>query len=181
MSELDILNWIQGASPMLDIPMVAVSMVTSMAALWLVLAFIMTCSERYRRMGVAIVVSLAITLIVVDVIMKPYIGRIRPFEVADFQLIIDAPTSYSFPSGHTSYAFAAATCIAYYNRKWGVPAVVFAAIVGFSRMYLYVHWPTDVLAGAIIGTVIALSCIWFMSWYIPYFRELPDPRSVTEA
>ncbi len=161
---------------MLDIPMVAVSTVTAMAALWLVLAFVMTCSERYRRMGVAVVVSLAVTLIVVDILVKPYVGRVRPFEVTDFPLIVPAPTSFSFPSGHTAYAFAAATCIAYYNRKWGIMALVFAAIVGLSRMYLYVHWPTDVLAGAIVGMVIALGCIRFMSRYVPYFRDLRDPR-----
>lgn len=126
--------------------------------------------------GVAVIVSIFVTFIVVDVIMKPLIGRIRPFEIVDFPLIVDAPTSFSFPSGHTSYAFAASVAIFIYWRKAGILALCFACVVGFSRMYLYVHWPTDVLAGAVVGTAIAIACVWFMSRYIPYYRELQDPR-----
>ena len=176
MIELDILDWIQGASPFLDTPMKAVSFVTTYAAVWFVLAFLLTCSDRYRKAGVAVIVSIFVTFIVVDVVMKPLIGRTRPFEIVDFPLIVDAPTSFSFPSGHTSYAFAASVAIFIYWRKAGILALCFACVVGFSRMYLYVHWPTDVLAGAVVGTAIAIACVWFMSRYIPYYRELQDPR-----
>lgn len=183
MNEQDILNWIQGAAPMLDTPMKAVSLVTTYAAVWLILAFLLTCSDRYRKAGVAVIVSVFAVFIVVDVLMKPIFGRTRPFEVADFPLIVTAPSSFSFPSGHTAYAFAASTAILVYCRKAGILAIAFACVVGFSRMYLYVHWPTDVLAGAIVGVAVALFCIWFMSRYIPYFKELRDPRdgSVPEA
>ncbi len=181
MGELEILDWIHGASPMLDIPMLAVTLVSTYALIWFVIAFLMTCTDRNRRIGIAIIVSLVVTFIVVDVLVKPCIGRIRPFEFTDIQLIVDTPRSYSFPSGHSAYAFAGATVIAYYNRRWGIVALIFAAIVGFSRLYLYVHWPTDVIAGAIVGSAIALFCIWFLSRYVPYFRELPDPKSAPDV
>ncbi len=176
MNELSVLDWIQGASPTLDVLMVGISTVTSYAAIWLISAFVMTCSPRYRRMGVAVIVSVAVVSLVVDMIMKPYFDRVRPFEVTGFPLIVDVPTSESFPSGHTAYSFAAATAILIYDRRLGIVAMILACLTGFSRMYLYVHWPTDVLAGAVVGVMVAVACVWFMSRYIPYYMGLENPR-----
>ena len=71
------------------------------------------------------------------------------------QLLVKAPTDYAFPSGHTQASFAAATSICMWKRKWGIPALILAALVAFSRMYLYVHYPTDVLAGIVFGLLYA--------------------------
>ena len=71
------------------------------------------------------------------------------------QLLIKPPTDYAFPSGHTQASFAAATSICMWSRKWGIPALCLAALVAFSRMYLYVHYPTDILGGLISGVVYA--------------------------
>ena len=176
MSELGIIEWMQGASPMLDPLMISVTYAASNATIWLIAAFLMTCSMRYRRIGVAVIVALAVTYIVVDLVMKPVFDRPRPFEVEDLVPIVDPPTSASFPSGHTAHSFAAAFCIFYYNRRWGIPALAFASLVGVSRIYLGVHWPTDVLAGVIVGVAVAYAAIWFMDRRVPYFQGLPDPR-----
>jgi undecaprenyl-diphosphatase len=66
-------------------------------------------------------------------------------------LLVENPTDFSFPSGHTMVSFIAATILAMYNRKWGYIAFPVAALMGFTRLYLYVHFPTDVLAGAVLG------------------------------
>lgn len=72
------------------------------------------------------------------------------------QLLVKAPSDFSFPSGHTQASFAAASSICMWKRKWGIPALVLAALVAFSRMYLYVHYPTDILAGLCFGVGYAL-------------------------
>ena len=71
------------------------------------------------------------------------------------QLLVKPPTDYAFPSGHTQASFAAATSICMWSRKWGIPALCLAALIAFSRMYLYVHYPTDILGGLISGVVYA--------------------------
>lgn len=75
--------------------------------------------------------------------------------VAEYQYpdIVPAPSSWSFPSGHTSSAFASATAIFAANKKWGIGAYAFAALMGFTRLYLGVHYFTDVLAGAVVGII----------------------------
>lgn len=178
MSEMGVLEWIQGiSSPGMDTAMLCVTYSATSAVLWLVLAFLLTCSRRYRKMGVAVIVSVLVAYVVVDVVMKPLIDRPRPFEFADVALLVDAPTTSSFPSGHTASSFAAATAILVYDRRAGAVAVLYAALVGFSRLYLFVHWPTDVLAGAAVGIAVALLAIRFMDRWVPYFRDLPDPRT----
>lgn len=140
--------------------------------IWFALGFLMTCSQRWRRCGVSVVVAVAVTYIVVDVVLKPLVCRDRPFDVADFELLVSAPDTWSFPSGHTASAFAGAAAILIHSRRWGAVAMVYAALVGVSRLYLCVHWPTDVVAGALIGVAVAFAAVWFMSRWIPYFKDL---------
>ncbi len=81
--------------------------------------------------------------------------------------LVHAPSSWSFPSGHTSSAFAAAFAVLWYNRKIGIPTVVFAALMGFSRIYVQVHYCTDVLAGALVGLVYALIGVLIVKFLFP--------------
>ncbi|MDO5862061.1 MAG: phosphatase PAP2 family protein [Thermoplasmata archaeon] len=176
MDELDILEWLQGASPALDNVMIGITIVSTYAAVWLIIAFLMTCSREHRKAGYAVIVSVAVAWILTDFVIKPMVGRERPYEVTGFEILVSAASTSSFPSGHTAFSFAAATAIFIHNRRWGIPALVFAALVGISRMYLYMHWPTDVLAGALIGIAVAYLCVWFMSRYIPAYRDLQDSQ-----
>lgn len=159
MDELDILLWIQGASPWMDGPMQAVSAVTAHSACWIAMAVLLMLSKRGRATGTSMMLAMVLVLIIVDLAAKPLVGRDRPFEVYDFPLIVGAPSSYSFPSGHSAYAFACAACIAMGCRRWAVPALAAATVVAYSRLYLFVHWPTDVLAGALLGILIGVAAV----------------------
>lgn len=173
MTELDILNAIHSiSSPAMDSVMLAATYAATYATLWFVLAAVLMCFERQRKVGVAIIVSVMVAYIVCDLVLKPLVGRERPCDLADFEMLVPVPGTYSFPSGHTMSSFAAATAIFIFHRRAGIVAYVFAAMVGLSRMYLFVHWPTDVVAGAVIGIIVASACVWFMSRYVPYFREV---------
>ena len=89
--------------------------------------------------------------------MKPLLHRIRPYDYLwehygiQVKLLIEAPHDFSFPSGHTIASFEAATVLMLKDRKWGIPALILAGIIAFSRLYLYVHYPTDVLVSILLG------------------------------
>ena len=96
--------------------------------------------------------ALGLCLLCGNLLLKPLIGRIRPFNVQDaITLLIAAPLDYSFPSGHTMSSFAAAMVLLLTDRRMGIPAMLLAGLIAFSRMYLYVHYPTDILGGALLG------------------------------
>ena len=87
-----------------------------------------------------------------NIILKPLVARQRPCWINEtVELLVQVPKDYSFPSGHTQASFAAATALFTGNKKAGICAFVLAALIAFSRLYLYVHFPTDVLAGIVFG------------------------------
>ena len=163
--ELAILHGIQALhAPALDAAMSMLSLAGSHALIWFVIAAALLARKTTRHAGVAAVVSIVLTEIAV-VFLKPIFMRPRPFMVdPNAALIIDPPGDWSFPSGHTAVACACAVAIAMAlgNKQWRIwlPIAALAALMAFSRLYLFVHWPTDVLAGAVlgagIGTVVAL-------------------------
>jgi len=145
----------------LDVLMPIVSALGNDGMVWIVLAIVLLIIRRYREAGVALCFALALDLIVCNLVLKPLVGRIRPYDVnTAIQLLITSPTDYSFPSGHTAASFTAVSALYFSHRKklWK-PALVLAVLIAFSRLYLYVHYPSDVLAGAVIGTFIGyLGC-----------------------
>ena len=117
-------------------------------------AVVLLCFKRTRKVGLAIGLALIFGLIFGNLTLKPLVARIRPFDARPcIELIISKPSEFSFPSGHTLAAFETATAIFMFNKKWGTYALIFAAVMGFSRLYLYVHYPSDVIAGAILGSL----------------------------
>jgi undecaprenyl-diphosphatase len=120
-------------------------------------AILLLCFKKTRKIGVAVALALMLELLVVNVAMKPLFARTRPFDVAFFETLIEKPRDYSFPSGHTASLFAFAATIVLFDKKLGIPALIIAAVVAFSRLYLFVHYPTDVLAGLVIGILIAFA------------------------
>lgn len=113
---------------------------------------------KTRRIGVEAAASLILTFIIGNLIIKSIVGRIRPYDAYTFlQAIVSKPIDSSFPSGHTSNSFAVAVAILLNDRKLGIPAVIVAAMIAFSRLYNVVHYPTDVIAGLILGTTAAVT------------------------
>lgn len=156
--ELSILDWIRNTlgCPFLDAVMPWISRPVDNGILWIALAALLLCLRRTRRTGVSMAAALLMGLLLGNLLMKPLIARIRPYDLAEVSLLIDRLRDYSFPSGHTLASFEAATVLLLRKRSVGIPAMVFAVLVAFSRLYLYVHYPTDVLAGALLGAGLGL-------------------------
>ena len=163
--EIEILNSIREifSCPLLDSVMKTVSFFGNGGWFWIALGLTLTCFKKTRKMGITLCVALLINLIICNLTLKPLVARVRPFNFAEgVELIISKPTGFSFPSGHTSASFTGAASVFAYNKKIGALALAFALLIGFSRMYLYVHYPTDVLAGALVGVVSALSSFYIV-------------------
>ena len=106
-----------------------------------------------RKYGLAMLVGLCIDVIVCNGLLKNLVARTRPCDVnTAIQLLISHPTDYSFPSGHTAASFTAVAALYFSgDKKIWKAAIVLGILIAFSRMYLYVHYPTDILGGALIG------------------------------
>ena len=151
--ELAVLNWIQTLrTGWLDGVMVSVSTLGDAGAVWIVLALVLLCIPRTRRAGVTVALALVLDLIVCNGILKPLFDRVRPCTVNPaVELLVRCPTDASFPSGHTAASFAAAGALRAAGSRLWMPGLVLAVLIAVSRLYLYVHWPTDVLAGGLLG------------------------------
>ena len=141
----------------LDIVMPIITMFGEAGIFWILCAVVLACIPKYRKVGLGMGAALLIGLLVCNVTMKPLIGRIRPFDYQwevfgkNISLLVSRPTDPSFPSGHTIASFEADTVLMLREKKFGIPALVLAVLIAFSRMYLYVHYPTDVLAALVLG------------------------------
>lgn len=153
MMELQILDWIQQIrTPLLDKMMLCITALGDMGLVWILAAALLLLWKKNRRYGVLLCIALILALLVGNFGLKPLVARMRPFEAAGFSaLLIPPPTDFSFPSAHTMTSFASAAVLFFMNRKIGLASGILAALIACSRMYLYVHYPTDVLAGAVIG------------------------------
>lgn len=143
-------------TPFGDFAMPLVTALGNAGIVWIALCLLLLCFHKTRRAGIAMALSLLATLAVCNLILKPLVGRIRPFEANGFvDLLIGPPGDPSFPSGHTAASFAAAAALWRYYRKAGAAAFALAVMIAFSRLYLYVHYPSDVLGGAAVGLAAA--------------------------
>ncbi|MCI5622395.1 MULTISPECIES: phosphatase PAP2 family protein [Anaerostipes] len=153
-----ILNWIQThmRCDFLDFIFSHITMLGNGGLIWIFICVLLLFTKRYRKAGIFILLAMLTGNLLGEQIIKPLIARPRPFIQQSFDLIIPAPSGYSFPSGHTASSFCAALFLTLLNRRFALPAYLLAVAIAFSRMYLYVHFPTDVLAGIILGSVCAL-------------------------
>ena len=160
-----LLRWLmeQFSHPVLDEMMQFVSSLGNKGMVWIGIGILLLLlgvkNKKRRNGGLLVLLSLAVNFLACNVILKPLVDRTRPYYVLDYTPLIPPVGDPSFPSGHTSASFAAATAIYAINRKWGLAAYLLAAVMGFSRLYLGVHFPTDVLAGALVGTAAALAVV----------------------
>lgn len=155
--EFVVLDFIQNylTSAFGDIFMPFVSSLGNGGLIWIFIGVLLLTRKKYRKGGIAVLLGLLVMLVLGDNILKPWIARLRPFQVhPKDSLLILAPSGYSFPSGHTFSSFTAATILLWTDKKIGIPAFILASFIGFSRLYLYVHFPSDVLVGIILGLAV---------------------------
>jgi undecaprenyl-diphosphatase len=129
--------------------------------IWTIIGLILVINKRYRKYGFMIIFSLILCFIVGNLSLKPLVARIRPFNAMPLlgALLISPPTDFSFPSGHAMSSFASGTIIFYMNKRFGILALVLSCLIGFSRLYLYVHYPSDVFCGMVIGILLGITSI----------------------
>lgn len=145
-------------SEFLDIIMPLISKIGNDGIIWISIALIFIFTKKYRIDGIGILTALLMGLLIGNIILKPLIARIRPCDInTAVELLITRPKDYSFPSGHTLSSFAAATVIFFGDKRMGIAALILAASIAFSRLYLYVHYPSDILSGLIIGITLGIA------------------------
>ena len=162
--DLPILDWIQAnlQSGFLDAVMPIITMFGDAGIFWMACATVLLIFRKHRRTGLGMWFAMAIGLLICNIILKPAVGRMRPydFQMEHFQvainLLIDKETSLSFPSGHTIASFEAATVLLINSKLMGFPALILAILIAFSRMYLYVHYPTDVIFSVFAGILFGI-------------------------
>lgn len=153
--EFEILDWIQGLrGPWLDQVMVFVTSLADHGQLWLGLGLLFLCFPKTRHLGLATLFSVGLGYVTGNLVLKRVFARSRPCWIRrEMPLLVPVPRDYSFPSGHTLVSFEGAASIWRHNRTWGAAALGLAALIAFSRMYLFVHFPTDILGGMVLGFV----------------------------
>lgn len=157
--DFKILNLIQEHSScgFLNFLMPKITFLGNGGMIWILTALIMLLFIKYRKTGIMVGVGLMEGVMIGNVLLKNLIARERPCWINEtVNILISMPQDYSFPSGHTLSSFIAATIIMYTDKRMGIAAYVLASMIAFSRLYLYVHFPSDVLAGVLIGIIIGI-------------------------
>ena len=152
-----ILNSIQDhcRTTFLDVIMPIITKLGGVWSIWILLAIVLLITRKYRKVGLTLLFGLAMEVLVCNVMLKPLIARVRPCDVnTTVQLLVSRPSDFSFPSGHSASSFAAASVLLFEKHPLRIPAFVLAAAIAFSRLYLYVHFPSDVLAGVLLGIML---------------------------
>ena len=148
-------------SSMMDKVMPLITSLGNGLTIWMLIGVILIINKKYRRHGIMIIISLILCVIVGNLSLKPLVARVRPFNATPLLdvLLIKPPTDFSFPSGHAMCSFASGVVMFYMNKKIGTFALILSSFIGFSRLYLYVHYPSDVFCGMVIGILLGVSSI----------------------
>ena len=139
----------------LDMVIPKITALGNAGIIWIIIGVCLLISKKHRKEGFLVLIGLLIGLIIGNGLVKNLVARERPCWIySDYKLLIPNPKDFSFPSGHTQASVIAATILTMYNKKWGFIVIPLAVLIAFTRLYLYVHFPSDVLAGAVMGLVI---------------------------
>lgn len=168
--EMSILHAIQNMhNSLLDSIMVFITTLGNGGIIWIALAVIFIFTKKYRKCGIAMMVALLLAFIFGNVILKNIFERPRPSWIDNsIMLLIKNPKDFSFPSGHSFASFAGATAIFLYHKKEGMAALILAALIAFSRLYLFVHYPSDVILGSVFGVIAAVVATMIVNKYTKY-------------
>lgn len=156
--EANIVLWIQENLRVgfLNPVMQAITTLGDGGVFWIILSVLLLLFKKTRKVGLCCSLGLIFDLLVVNIAIKPLVARIRPYEILkEITILTHQPGDHSFPSGHSAGSFACAWAFfRAYKKKWGVPALVLAALIALSRLYVGVHYPTDVIGGIVIGIIV---------------------------
>ena len=161
--DLPILDWIAANlwCPVLDVAMPIITLLGDAGIFWIAVSVLFMITKKYRKTGIGMMLALMMGLLVCNIWLKPTVARMRPYVfqmqyfLKEIPLLAGAMHDFSFPSGHTIASFEAAVVILLNNKKLGIAAMILACLIAFSRLYLYVHYPTDVICSVILGTAFA--------------------------
>ncbi len=140
----------------MDKIMIFITSIGNLGLIWIGISLILLLNKKYRKVGVLCIAALLLDTILVDLLIKNIVQRGRPFTAIEgINLLVKAPKSFSFPSGHTAASFAIATVIWKELKIFRIPVLILASLIAFSRLYLYVHYPSDILLGILAGVISA--------------------------
>lgn len=141
------------SSPFADGIMAFISALGNGGFIWIIISLLFILNKKTRKWGIFMWLSMFMCLIFGNIIIKNLVARIRPYQLYNVPIIIPPPSEYSFPSGHTLSSFSCAVALYKCHKIYGIIALIFACIMGFTRLYLFVHYPTDILGGIALSFV----------------------------
>ncbi|MFA6804221.1 MAG: phosphatase PAP2 family protein [Candidatus Methanomethylophilaceae archaeon] len=169
MNEMAVLDWIQSMfwSPTMDTVMATLGLKAAGVMILAAVLVPLLIIRRYRRLAMVILMAIIILYAVSELLVKPMIARPRPFvEDPGIVLLLEPPGGFSFFSTHTMISFLGATVV-FIRASWKLGAVfyILALLISFSRMYLYFHYLSDVITGAVIGMLCAVVICYMLGRY----------------
>lgn len=151
-------------NPVLDPVMQVITSLGNAGIIWILLTIFLLAFRRTRKIGIMSACALVCSLLVNNILLKNLVARVRPYiAVEGLVPIVPRPSEFSFPSGHAGSSFASGSVL--YRRlpkKCGIPILILAILISFSRLYVGVHYPTDVLAGMLTGIGCSYAGEWTM-------------------
>lgn len=176
--DLPILDWIQAhlQSGFMDFIMPIITIFGDAGIFWIAWAVLLLLFPKTRKTGLGMGIALLLGVVICNIILKPAVARPRPYDMQEelgvmIKLLVERQHDFSFPSGHTIASFEASVVLLRNSKKMGIPAFILAILIAFSRMYLYVHYPTDVIVSVILGTLFA-----FIGDAVAKRIPLPEPK-----
>lgn len=138
---------------------------------WIVLSAILLCFKKTRRAGICSALALLGSLLLNNLLIKPLVNRTRPYELIEGLVLMGKKAKdASFPSGHTAASVASAVAMCrFLKKRWSIPLIVLALMISFSRLYIAIHYPSDVLAGLIDGILLAVIAWVIEAWMFRRF------------
>lgn len=157
--DFKLLLWVQEnvRTPILSAFFIPFTTIGNAGFLFIFIGVVLSFFKKTRRAGLTLLISLALSFILNDLTVKNIIQRARPYNsYSQIIPLVPPPGKYSFPSGHTAAAFSSMVTLFFTKKKYAIPGLILAVIMGLSRIYVGVHYPSDVLCGAILGSVVAV-------------------------
>lgn len=176
--DLPVLEWIRAnlQCGFLDFIMPIITVFGDGGIFWIAWAVLLLFFPKTRKTGLGMGIALLMGVVVCNIILKPGVARPRPYDMQEelgvlIPLLVDRMHDFSFPSGHTIASFEASVVLLQADKRMGIPAFILACLVAFSRLYLYVHYPTDVIVSIVLGTIFA-----FIGYAIAKKIPLPEGK-----